>query len=472
MTVPFPQQPAASPNSILAKKLLFEPIDTSVKNMKSLSGVADAVDEPKSPLTLKNELRQRLLLIRSEKQQNYCADCGAGDPEWASVSFGIFICVACAGIHRHLGTHISRVKSLKLDDWTADQVQEMQNHSNQESNQKYWQCFPVSFKRIDSQDPVYLREEIIMDKYMRKLYIEPPQKDWMPFKTGHILKRGKYGNKWAMRYFKLINGALVYFKTESETAKELGRVMVDKVWVCDNKTSKTLTLQIIGQLEGRALFVQFESARALLDWLNHIRLAKAQMLCLNEQFKQQAVGVAVKNTEVEAMLKCSLIIEGYLEYHVSTEEAPSQEVVNNDGDSVVNTSIQGMKNSFVRSKRSLSSWFSASSDVNVTATRTKWSKVFAILTHDKLFVYKQPLDAVPISIVAIKDVEISKDLGTDEACDDEMFGFNLWRQLDGKNLRFRSESRSFADRWFNSIRQCQNHHGNAAIDHVQLFEDV
>lgn len=44
-------------------------------------------------------------------------------PRWASWSLGIFLCINCAGIHRSLGTHISRVKSATLDKWTEEQVE-------------------------------------------------------------------------------------------------------------------------------------------------------------------------------------------------------------------------------------------------------------------------------------------------------------------------------------------------------------
>ena len=45
------------------------------------------------------------------------------DPEWASVSMSVFLCIDCAGIHRRLGTGVSRVKSVKLDRWTVDEVE-------------------------------------------------------------------------------------------------------------------------------------------------------------------------------------------------------------------------------------------------------------------------------------------------------------------------------------------------------------
>lgn len=35
---------------------------------------------------------------------------------------GIFLCMRCAGLHRKLGTHISKVKSLSMDKWDNAQV--------------------------------------------------------------------------------------------------------------------------------------------------------------------------------------------------------------------------------------------------------------------------------------------------------------------------------------------------------------
>lgn len=42
------------------------------------------------------------------------------DPDWASLNLGALICIECSGIHRHLGTHLSRVRSLDLDDWPVE----------------------------------------------------------------------------------------------------------------------------------------------------------------------------------------------------------------------------------------------------------------------------------------------------------------------------------------------------------------
>jgi hypothetical protein len=76
-------------------------------------------------------------LIRTTPGNDRCADCGAKNPGWASWSLGIFLCMRCAGLHRKLGTHISKVKSLSLDSWTTEQVDRMKSVGNLASNTKY-----------------------------------------------------------------------------------------------------------------------------------------------------------------------------------------------------------------------------------------------------------------------------------------------------------------------------------------------
>ncbi|WOO79762.1 UBA domain-containing protein 3 [Vanrija pseudolonga] len=66
-----------------------------------------------------------------------CADCHASSPRWASVNLGIFLCVTCASVHRKMGTHRSRVKSVTLDEWTREQVQGMKDMGNIKSNAVY-----------------------------------------------------------------------------------------------------------------------------------------------------------------------------------------------------------------------------------------------------------------------------------------------------------------------------------------------
>ncbi|KJZ71053.1 hypothetical protein HIM_09553 [Hirsutella minnesotensis 3608] len=69
-----------------------------------------------------------------------CADCKKNKhPRWASWNLGIFICIRCSGIHRGMGTHISRVKSVDLDSWTDEQLQSILSWGNARAN-KYWEA--------------------------------------------------------------------------------------------------------------------------------------------------------------------------------------------------------------------------------------------------------------------------------------------------------------------------------------------
>ncbi|KAK8770934.1 hypothetical protein V5799_025823 [Amblyomma americanum] len=65
---------------------------------------------------------------------SHCADCDTPQPDWASLNLGTLICIECSGIHRNLGSHISRVRSLDLDDWPPEHVAVMMTLGNTASN--------------------------------------------------------------------------------------------------------------------------------------------------------------------------------------------------------------------------------------------------------------------------------------------------------------------------------------------------
>ncbi|XP_034544354.1 stromal membrane-associated protein 1-like [Notolabrus celidotus] len=115
-----------------------------------------------------NEQHQAILskMLR-EEDNKYCADCEAKGPRWASWNLGVFICIRCAGIHRNLGVHISRVKSVNLDQWTSEQIQSIQDMGNTRARQLYEANLPESFRRPQTDQAV---EFFIRDKYEKKKY--------------------------------------------------------------------------------------------------------------------------------------------------------------------------------------------------------------------------------------------------------------------------------------------------------------
>lgn len=69
---------------------------------------------------------------------NACADCGAAENSWASVSLGCFLCVRCASVHRGLGTHISKCKNtLGTYLWGPDELLAMREAGSARVNDAY-----------------------------------------------------------------------------------------------------------------------------------------------------------------------------------------------------------------------------------------------------------------------------------------------------------------------------------------------
>ncbi|KAJ9256303.1 hypothetical protein DTO212C5_9046 [Paecilomyces variotii] len=104
-------------------------------------------------------------LIRSIPGNDRCADCSAYNPGWASWNLGIFLCMRCAALHRKLGTHISKVKSLTMDSWTAEQVDNMKAHGNTISNKIY------NPRNVKPPMPVDIDEsDSAMERFIRRKY--------------------------------------------------------------------------------------------------------------------------------------------------------------------------------------------------------------------------------------------------------------------------------------------------------------
>ncbi|RMZ91313.1 hypothetical protein DV736_g1462, partial [Chaetothyriales sp. CBS 134916] len=103
-----------------------------------------------------------------------CADCKRNKhPRWASWNLGVFICIRCSGVHRGMGTHISRVKSVDLDAWTDEQLQSILRWGNNRAN-KYWEA-----KLAPSHQPSEAKiENFIRTKYESKRWVmEGPMPD-------------------------------------------------------------------------------------------------------------------------------------------------------------------------------------------------------------------------------------------------------------------------------------------------------
>ncbi|XP_062049792.1 arf-GAP with GTPase, ANK repeat and PH domain-containing protein 1 isoform X3 [Lepus europaeus] len=125
----------------------------------------------KSRLTSQSEA-MALQSIRNIRGNSHCVDCDTQNPNWASLNLGALMCIECSGIHRNLGTHLSRVRSLDLDDWPVELIKVMSAIGNELAN-SVWEesCQGRAKPSLDSTREE--KERWIRAKYEQKLFLAP-----------------------------------------------------------------------------------------------------------------------------------------------------------------------------------------------------------------------------------------------------------------------------------------------------------
>ncbi|KAL9406845.1 hypothetical protein Peur_003817 [Populus x canadensis] len=128
-----------------------------------------------------------------------CADCGAPEPDWASLNLGVLVCIECSGVHRNLGVHISKVRSLTLDVkvWELSVISLFQSLGNAFANSVWEELLQSrsalqaelipsgSFKSDKPQllfiskpnpaDSISIKEKFIHAKYAEKAFVRKPR---------------------------------------------------------------------------------------------------------------------------------------------------------------------------------------------------------------------------------------------------------------------------------------------------------
>ncbi|KAK1797382.1 hypothetical protein P4O66_008746 [Electrophorus voltai] len=132
---------------------------------------------------------QRVLAVSGNAQ---CCDCGQSDPRWASINLGITLCIECSGIHRSLGVHNSKVRSLTLDSWEPELLKLMCELGNGVINQIYEaRRAELGWRKPQPGDSRQEIEAYVRAKYVDRRFVQRPNSQEQRSKVMVLSKRDR-----------------------------------------------------------------------------------------------------------------------------------------------------------------------------------------------------------------------------------------------------------------------------------------
>uniref|UniRef100_A0A673M3Y3 Arf-GAP with coiled-coil, ANK repeat and PH domain-containing protein n=1 Tax=Sinocyclocheilus rhinocerous TaxID=307959 RepID=A0A673M3Y3_9TELE len=180
----------------------------------SISSI-DSANEPRERSGRGESILQRILCLPGNQQ---CCDCGQAEPRWASINLGILLCIECSGIHRSLGVHCSKVRSLTLDSWEPELLKLMCELGNSIINHIYeGSCEEQGLKKPGPNSSRQEKEAWIKAKYVEKKFLKKMM-------ASEVLVNGrrKSERRWNSRKCRRHNSATTVPKTHRKYRQEPG----------------------------------------------------------------------------------------------------------------------------------------------------------------------------------------------------------------------------------------------------------
>lgn len=272
------------------------------------ASLIDKLKKLRLPRPQRTRSLKRLLELLKVPGNGECADCGRKDPEWASYNLGVFLCTECAGIHRSLGSHVSRVRSLRLDKWDDAQVDELAAVGNIVAKAKYEANVPACYRRPLADDVAVVKEQWVRAKYEREEFVHEDRQVYQDGRMeGWLNKQGKEDGRFHPRRFVLSDGVLKYYVKEShkEPKASIPVSEINAVF-CPEKIGNKHGLQLSYVKDGstRNIFVYSEDGKTIVDWYSALRAAKLHHL--------QVAFPGAKESQLVPHLTRDFLKEGWL----------------------------------------------------------------------------------------------------------------------------------------------------------------
>ena len=146
---------------------------TQSESAGSQSTLARSVSSASSMVAAQQSRRKDMAsLISTILRGNVtCAECGKDSPDWLSINLGCLICIDCSGVHRSLGVHISKVRSLSLDDLEPEEYSLVTRIGNKVSNSIWEASLPNDITKPEPNAPYQSREKFIRAKYQERSFL-------------------------------------------------------------------------------------------------------------------------------------------------------------------------------------------------------------------------------------------------------------------------------------------------------------
>lgn len=222
--------------------------------------------------------QQQRSCIKSEKPidvlrrvcgNDRCADCGAPEPDWASLNLGVLVCIECSGVHRNLGVHISKVRSLTLDVkvWEPSVITLFQSLGNAFANSVWEELLqsrsafhvdltPPSLHKSDKpqllltgkpshSDSISMKEKFIHAKYAEKLFVRKPKDNQYRHSVAYQIWEGVRTNDKKAVYRHIVNCEVdvnaVYEQVSCISSLTLAKAMLLNEQTSLERSSSSLT---------------------------------------------------------------------------------------------------------------------------------------------------------------------------------------------------------------------------------------
>jgi Arf-GAP with dual PH domain-containing protein len=209
------------------------------------------------------------------------------DPDWTSINLGIFLCIECAGVHRNLGVHHSKVRSITLDTscWDAEQVTFMRGIGNVRAREMYEYNAPGFYVRPTETKSPIVRENWIRAKYVRKEFVkacEDDEKDSqnpavfdMPeqVKEGAMSKLNPKG-AWQKRWFILHRRRLYWFKAGNDSYAKGNVDVTEATFEVPARTDPKERFVFHVVTTNKTYPLACENMEEMFNWLHALRRAR------------------------------------------------------------------------------------------------------------------------------------------------------------------------------------------------------